>query len=85
MLFHLHDLCKLIEEPAIDVGDVINFIDCHPAKHRIANVPYPVGIWLREFSHDLAVVRSAIGKPKVFAICTKAKGSNLEPSKRFLE
>ena len=85
MLFHLHNLCKLIEEPAIDVGDVINLIDRHPAQHRIANVPHTVRVGLREFGHDLAIIRSAIGKPKVFAICTEAKGSDFEPSKRFLK
>ena len=81
----LHDLLQLVEEPAIDGRELVDFLDRHARLERIAEIPDAVGVGSRHASANVIERRLSRGAPEVLAVAAEAEAADLQAAERLLE
>ena len=87
--FHFDDLEEVVEEPAVDFGEIKNLLHRHAAFDGVAQVPNPFGARTGELGADFGVVGPLvvflIGVPEVRAVGAKTKRADFEAAQCFLK
>ncbi len=66
LLFQLAQLLDLIQEPGIDMCQLVDFLKRHAAEDGVAQVPDAILVGCGQFGTDLGIGRWLAGTPAVF-------------------
>src|SRR5438132_914210 len=67
---HIHQLTNVMQEPAIDLGSLVNILDSHFSLESVADIPDALGIGQGQLGKDLFQPRLLCRAPAVRAIAT---------------
>ena len=83
VIFHIHDLFDLVQEPRIDLGQREYLLNAHPCPQPVGNVPDPFPVRYADFLADIGylVLRVPVAVPTGF----KTVAVYLERPERLLE
>ena len=75
----------MVQEPMIDLAQLMNFVDRHAAFERVSQVPWPIRVRHRQLRPNLVSIRLLIGSPQIFTVAAKTKATNFQTTQSLLE
>ena len=85
LLFHLHDLLQILQEPGIDAGQIVDFLDRHAVFHGVAQVPHALIAGHGQFRADFVDARLFGRAPQILAVAAEAETAHLQPAQGLLK
>src|ERR1017187_8712856 len=91
LLFKIHNLLYLNQEPTVYFGQLENFLNRESGPQRVADEKDSFGVWDGEFAgnhvarEDVAVAVNFCSNPPRLAISTESAAPDFEGAETFLE
>ncbi len=86
LIFHVDQLLQIVKKPAVDLGELVNFVDAHAVFEGVAQIPDALGAGAWPAWRGFLRGWAACGVPQqVLGVAAEAEAADFQAAQRLLK